>query len=928
MKTRLSTILIACFLVISLGPLALVAALSYIQAQRRLSREITSQLRIIADNKARQLESYVLEKKKLVAALAYSPTLMATIGRLEQVFKNNGLNAPEYVEVDRKIRPFLAFRKAELEFHDLLLLSPDGQVIFSLAREADLGANLRSGPYKDSPLAQAFDNASLLLTAEISDFVFYPPSKKVAAFIAAPVEKEGTIIGVLAAQLDIDRVSAITGDYDGLGQTGEIVVGRKIGAEAVFLTPTRRDPLATFQRRHRLAEASRQPLASAVQGVNGEGAAKDYLGHDVWAVWRYLPGLKWGMVIKIDVDEACAPLGQMRNTALFIAGLASCLVLLAALGVARWIVVPIVALKDSTRQVAVGNFSHRARGSRIVEITDLARAFNSMAGQIEKHTWKLAWTLQALRDNESRLESRVSERTQELETTNSHLENEIAERRRAEESLHQTGDRFRNAFDHAPIGMALVSPEGRWLQVNHALCEITGYSEQELLERTFQDITHPDDLEADLDFVRRMLAGDLPAYCMEKRYLRKDGQSVWILLSVFRSHNEMGKPFLFVTHVQDISERKLAEGLIKERACLAALTADVGIALTQQGSLQGLLQRCTEAIVQHLDAALARIWTLGPQGDVLELQASAGMYTHLDGAHARVPVGKFKIGRIAQERKPHLTNQVIGDPNVHDQEWARREGIVAYAGHPVMLGDELCGVMVMFARKPLSDSTIAALEAIANEVALGIERKRAEEALAKSSARLKGVLDGSTQVAIIATDTKGLVTVFNTGAERMLGYAAEEMIGRQTPVVIHLEAEINARGEELTRELGRPIVGMDVFNEPALRGDETEREWTFVRKDGSHLIGSLVVTALRDSNGKIVGDLGIVRDITERKRVEAALRESETRFRRIMTNVLDFVAQVSTEGTYEYVAPSSLALLGVLSRPIAGRVHLLYCSPG
>jgi len=107
-KTRLSTILIACFLVISLGPLVLVAALSYSQAQNRLSREITSQLRIIADNKARQLESYVLGKKKLVTALAYSPTLMATIGRLEQVFKNKGLNAPEYAEIDWRIIRFPA----------------------------------------------------------------------------------------------------------------------------------------------------------------------------------------------------------------------------------------------------------------------------------------------------------------------------------------------------------------------------------------------------------------------------------------------------------------------------------------------------------------------------------------------------------------------------------------------------------------------------------------------------------------------------------------------------------------------------------------------------------------------------------------------------------------------------------------------------
>ena len=122
MKTRLSTVLIVCFLVISLGPLTLVATLSYVQARSRLSREITSRLRFIADYKARQLESYDLEQKKLVTALAYSPTLMATMERLEQIFKNKGLDTPEYAEIDRRIRPFLAFRKEELEFHDLLLI--------------------------------------------------------------------------------------------------------------------------------------------------------------------------------------------------------------------------------------------------------------------------------------------------------------------------------------------------------------------------------------------------------------------------------------------------------------------------------------------------------------------------------------------------------------------------------------------------------------------------------------------------------------------------------------------------------------------------------------------------------------------------------------------------------------------------------------
>ena len=90
------------------------------------------------------------------------------------------------------------------------------------------------------------------------------------------------------------------------------------------------------------------------------------------------------------------------------------------------------------------------------------------------------------------------------------------------------------------------------------------------------------------------------------------------------------------------------------------------------------------------------------------------------------------------------------------------------------------------------------------------------------------------------------------------------------------------------------------------------REWTFVRKDGSKLIGSLVVTAMRDKNGKIIGSMGIIRDITEPRRIAAALRESETRFRRIMSNLQDFVAQVTTEGIYEYVSPHPWRYWGTL----------------
>ncbi len=163
-----------------------------------------------------------------------------------------------------------------------------------------------------------------------------------------------------------------------------------------------------------------------------------------------------------------------------------------------------------------------------------------------------------------------------------------------------------------------------------------------------------------------------------------------------------------------------------ERTRLAELNADVGQALIGDDSLANMLRRCAGAMVEHLDAAFARIWTLNEAADVLELQASAGMYTHLDGPHGRVPVGQFKIGRIAAERQPHLTNEVVGDPQVSDQAWAVREGMTAFAGYPLIVEEQLLGVVALFARKPLTDATLQALAAVANAIALGIERKRGE----------------------------------------------------------------------------------------------------------------------------------------------------------------------------------------------------------
>ncbi|UJB68495.1 PAS domain S-box protein [Acaryochloris sp. 'Moss Beach'] len=140
---------------------------------------------------------------------------------------------------------------------------------------------------------------------------------------------------------------------------------------------------------------------------------------------------------------------------------------------------------------------------------------------------------------------------------------DITEQQQVEQSLRASEARFAKAFEHAAIGMALVSPEGRWLKVNASVCNITGYSESELLALTFQNITHPEDLDVDLETINQLLAGEIDHCHLEKRYIHKQGHEVWISLSVSLVSQEDGSPLHFVAQIQDISQRKQAEADLK-----------------------------------------------------------------------------------------------------------------------------------------------------------------------------------------------------------------------------------------------------------------------------------------------------------------------------------------------------------------------------
>ena len=314
--------------------------------------------------------------------------------------------------------------------------------------------------------------------------------------------------------------------------------------------------------------------------------------------------------------------------------------------------------------------------------------------------------------------------------------------RKQEESARQySEERYRLVLETASDAVISMDDLGIIRAANPAIRRIFGYEPQEVIGNPMT-ILMPEYLrDAHTNGFNRYLSTGqrhLNWQGIELTARRKDGGEFPVEVS-FGELSGAGHR-LFTGFIRDISQRKQAETALRaamdERTRLTAFRADIETALSRQEDLKGMLHNCAGAVVRHLDAAFARIWTLGGDGCELELQASAGMYTRLDGSHSRILVGQHKIGLIAQERKPHFTNAAQSDPGVSDKEWARREKMISFAGYPLVLEDRLVGVIGMFSRKPLAESTLEALSFAAATIALGIERRRAAEALRRSEAFL------------------------------------------------------------------------------------------------------------------------------------------------------------------------------------------------
>jgi PAS domain S-box-containing protein len=329
---------------------------------------------------------------------------------------------------------------------------------------------------------------------------------------------------------------------------------------------------------------------------------------------------------------------------------------------------------------------------------------------------------------------------------------------------------------------------------------------------------------------------------------------------------------------------------MSERTRLSAVRAEIGMALARQDTLRGMLHTCAEAMVRHLDAAFARIWTLNSDGQELELQASAGRYTRLDGRYSRIPLGQLKIGLIAQEKRAHLTNDVQNDPRIDNKDWVRDEKMTSFAGYPLVVEDRVVGVMGMFSQKPLTESTLHTLSFLADGIAQGIQRKQAEEKLRRSEALL---VESEQRFRLIVDSIPGLVLTMTAEGELefvsqqcldYFGLTLDKLKGWTTSDIVHRD--------DLPRVLA-------TWRHSIETGDPYDSEYRIRRADGIYRWFHVRALPVRDTDSRIIRWYALHADIDDRKRVEEALRASEESFRLTIASIPGLVNTMGPSGELE-----------------------------
>jgi len=413
---------------------------------------------------------------------------------------------------------------------------------------------------------------------------------------------------------------------------------------------------------------------------------------------------------------------------------------------------------------------------------------------------------------------------------------DISERKRIERALQESEERFRLTIDDAPIGMALVALDGRFVRVNRALCQIVGYGWDELTGLTFQAITHPEDLDADLALAGQLARGEIPRYQLEKRYVRKDGTIVEILLNASILRGRDGAPLYYIVQVQDVTERKRAEAALKDSE-----------------------QRLNLA----LDAAQIGMWDLDL---VTDTAVRSLRHDQIFGYSSSVPTWGAAI----------FMNHVVPE----DRETAKRAFEAAFASGNfnmecrILWADESIH-WISAKGRAYRDRTGKPVRMMGTVVDI-TEPRGAEEALQRSAREFRELAESMPQIVWI-TRADGWNTYFNQQWVDYTGLTLEESYGEGWITPFHPDDRQRA---------------WDAWQRATRYRDTYSLECRLRRADGVYRWWLIRGVPLLGANGEIAKWFGTCTDIEQIKAAEQRLKESEAKFSGIISASADAIISV------------------------------------
>ncbi|MBU8922074.1 MAG: PAS domain S-box protein [Bacteroidales bacterium] len=427
---------------------------------------------------------------------------------------------------------------------------------------------------------------------------------------------------------------------------------------------------------------------------------------------------------------------------------------------------------------------------------------------------------------------------------------------KVQEALRESEERFRATFEQAAVGITHVSPEGRFLRINQKFCDIVGYSRDEILQLKYQNITHPDDLDVDVDRAGDLLSGKSKTDVLEKRYIHKNGEPVWVHLTVSLVRDEAGQPKWFIAVIQDITERKEAEEKLREsKERFEKITSQSPIPMVITDSI-GNVEYFNDKFIKTYghtmdDISTAEQWWI-----------------------AAYPDEDYRL-LVRRSWEKAIAEAAEKGTQIETQEWdiTCKDSSVRH---------------VEFNMMPLGEISVIAMNDIT-------ERKQVADALRESEMKYR-LLSTNTLDTIWTTDLEFNITFISNAVFDFLGYTPQEFLGRN-PTDFTVSEDMPA----LERAANELIV---IYKEGEIRQSMVEVRQ--IRKDGTIIDVELTANLLQDRTGQVIGFQGRSINITERKQKEKALRLTQAS----VDNLMDAVYWMGADAKFIYVNSAAVEALG------------------